>query len=111
MNNLEKALEFSNYQSSLKQKKDILRQKFNDQCIYAQNGGLFLLDFKWLAGIASIKESSQWIIDMNGNPIWVNDVQNFYKSSYETYIEALRQFGESYQELKSQRSIKSLVGL
>jgi hypothetical protein len=110
-NNLTTVLEFANYQSSLKQQKEILKQKFKDDCIYAHNGGLFLPDFAWLAGINNINEDSQWIIDINGNPIWVEDVKEFYRLSYQNYVNALDQFGTAYQALRTQRSVKSLVGL
>jgi hypothetical protein len=111
MDNITTVLEFANYQSSLKQQKEILKQKFKDDCIYAHNGGLFLPDFAWLAGVSIINEPSQWIIDINGNPIWVEDIKEFYRLAYANYAKALDQFGAAYRDLKTQRSVKSLVGL
>jgi hypothetical protein len=111
MEDLEKALEFANYQSTLKQQKDILKQKFKDDCIYAYNGGLFSPNIEWLSAIYNIKEENQWVIDINGNPIWIENIKEFHRLAYENFMSAIAKFGETHSDIKKQRSVKSLVGL
>ena len=111
MDDLAVSLAFANYQSTLTQQKNILRQKFQDDCILAQNGGLFLVTPEFIAGLQSLSLSSRYVIDMNENPIWIEDIQKFVAAATNCYKEAVHTYGNSYVKLKTQRSVKSLVGL
>jgi hypothetical protein len=111
MEDLEASLAFANYQSTLTQQKIILRQKFQDDCVLAQNGGLFLVTPEFIAGLQAISLPSRYVIDMNENPIWIEDVKKLISEAINCYKEAIHVYGNSYVKLKTQRSIKALVGL
>lgn len=111
MTNLEQALSFANYQFTLTQQRKVLKQKFDDACVFPWNGGLFRLSLEFLGGVNTIGNPSEWIVDVNGNPIWITDVSLFYTSAYKQYSKASAEYGEEYAKLKSQRSVKALVGL
>jgi hypothetical protein len=109
MDNLEQALEFANYQSTINQQRQLLKQRFQDACVLAYNGGLFQLD---LAFVAALKTSSfEYVLDMNGNPVKIINWEDFTNQADHTYQQATTEYGQAYQELKTKRSVKSLVGL
>jgi hypothetical protein len=108
---LEKALSFANYQTTLTQQKNIIKQRFDDACIFPWNGGLFQITLEFLGGIKAVENVAAWLIDMNGNPIWVPDIEFFYQSAHKQYTDAVNFYGTAYEELKKQRSVNKLVGL
>jgi hypothetical protein len=48
---------------------------------------------------------------MNQNPILVENVAEFYDRAYNVYYKALSDFGKSFNQLKSQRSVESILEL
>lgn len=52
-----------------------------------------------------------WALDMKGNPVVIADPQDLYNLAAETYKQALYEYGEEFQKLRSLRSVKLLVGL
>ena len=111
MEDLAVALAFANYQSTLTQQKNILRQKFQDDCVLAQDGGLFLITPEFITGLKTLQDNARYVIDMNSNPIWVEDVQKFVESATGRYKTAITAYGVEFTKLKTQRSVKALVGL
>jgi hypothetical protein len=100
-----------NYRSTLANQIKVLDQKFKDQCIVAQDGGLFLLTPEFLSAIENITEDSQWVLDMNQNPILIDNIADFYKRSYNVYYTALSDYGTKFNQLKSQRSVETILDL
>jgi len=109
MHNLESALAFANYQSTLTQQKKVIKQQFKDNCVLAYNGGLFFITPEFIAGMAF--GNADWVIDMNGNPIKIDVRKDFVDLATKTYNVAVCKYGEAYSQLKTQRSVKSLVGI
>ena len=100
-----------NYRNILVNQIRVLERKFRDQCIVAQDSGLFLITAEFLTSLNDIKEESQWVLDMNNNPILIQNIANFYDRAYNVYYTALADFGTSYNQLKSQRSVESILEL
>jgi hypothetical protein len=100
-----------NYRITLLQQKKIIEQQFKDQCIISENGGLFFITTDFLASINDIKETDQWVLDMNQTPIYIQNIANFYDRAYNVYYTALADFGKSFNQLKSQRSVESILEL
>jgi hypothetical protein len=111
MEDLASALAFANYQSTLTQQKNILRQKFQDDCILAQNGGLFLVTPEFIAGLQAIQTTTRYVLDMNSNPILIEDISQFMQDALHCYEVAIAAYGIEYSKIKTQRSVKALVGL
>lgn len=109
MENLEKALEFANYQSTLNKERNFLKQKFQDQTVLAYGGGLFKLTPEFIKSIESL--DTDWVLDLNGNPVKITDKTEFLEQARQTYINAITAYGEAYQLLRTKRNVKSLVGL
>jgi hypothetical protein len=100
-----------NYRSTLARQSDILKQKFEDQCVIAWNGGLFLVTPEFLAGLRIIEQPAEWVLDMNQTPIWIPQVEFFYKQAYNVYYTALSDYGTAFSQLKSQRSVETILDL
>ena len=98
-----------NYRTTFLQQRKIIEQQFKDQCIVSENGGLFLITPELLISIKNIKETDQWVLDMNQSPIYIQNIANFYDRAYNVYYTALADFGKSFNQLKSQRSVESLL--
>jgi hypothetical protein len=105
---LEAALSFAQYQTTLNQQRRLLKEQFETDTIVAHNGGLFKVTQEWLA---SIDKESNWILDMNRNPVMVADPNELYELARTAYQTALAKYGDAYQQLRRQRSVKSLTDL
>jgi hypothetical protein len=108
---MDKILEFADYQRTHANQRQIVWQKFQDQCVLVHNGSLFQVTAELLAVISSIKEPEQWILDMNSIPVWIEDIDSFYQQAYNIYYTALNDYGNTYNQLKNQRSVKTLMDL
>ncbi len=111
MQNLDEALAFSNYQATLSRQKTIIRQTFQDQCFLGHNVGLFFITPEFISGLDVLGPEPRYVIDSNQNPIWVEDLADLKKKSVDCYKLAVEQYGTEYSKLKTQRSVKTLVGL
>ena len=109
MEGLEQALSFANYQSTLTRQRKFIAQKFQEETVMAFNGGLFKITPELLAGIKVLE--SNWIIDSNGTPIKVDDLDGFIEQAKETYNTAIAEYGTEFSALRLKRNVKSLVDL
>lgn len=105
---LEKALSFAQYQSTLNQQRRLLREQFESDTILAYNGGLFKITQEWIGGFI---EDTEWCLDINGNPVQIENPSELLSIAKETYKSAISKYGAEYQELRRQRSVRSLVDL
>ena len=105
---LEQALSFANYQSTLNQQRRLLKEKFEIDTIVPYNGGLFKITQEWLGGF---DRTSTWILDMNGTPVVVADPDLLYETAKTAYRTAIESYGNEFQKLRTQRSVKRLTDL
>jgi hypothetical protein len=105
---LEAALSFAQYQTTLNQQRRLLKEQFETETVVAYNGGLFKVTQEWLA---SIDKESNWILDMNRNPVMIADPNELYDLARTAYQTALAKYGDAYQQLRRQRSVKTLTDL
>jgi hypothetical protein len=105
---LDDALSFANYQATLNQQRRRLKEKFDSDCIFVYNGGLFQITQTWLS---SFDSNAKWIIDMNGQPVEIVDAKVLYETAKEAFDRAIAEYGEAFQNLRRQRSVRTLAGL
>lgn len=108
LDTLEQALSFAQYQTTLNQQRRLLKEQFESDTILPYNGGLFKITQEWLGGLDL---ESNWFLDMNNNPVHVTDPAELQALAKETYRSAIDRYGNEYQVLRRQRSVRSLVGL
>lgn len=105
---LESALSFAQYQTTINQQRRLLKEKFESDTVIAHNGGLFKITQEWLG---SFDTTSNWFIDVNGNPTCIQDPATFLIEAQSIYQQALAKYGEEFAKLRTQRSVKSLTDL
>lgn len=109
MANLDEALAFANYQATLNRERQLINQRFQDNCVLAYNGGLFKISSELLGALKCTQYS--WMLDMNNNPIEIPDSDAFFNLANTQYTAAINEYGTAYKQLKTKRSVKNLVGL
>ncbi len=105
---IEDALSFAQYQSTLSQQKKYLKELFDTETTIAYNGGLFKVTVEWLGGFDL---NRKWHLDANGTPIKVENTQELFDTAKTAYDTAVEKYGEEYQKLRKQRSVRSLTDL
>lgn len=105
---LEQAMSFAQYQSTLTEQRILLKQKFEDACIVPFNGGLFKVTQEWLGGF---DHEASWFLDSNGIPIQISNSAELYSAAKSAYTQAIVEYGEAYQQLRKQRSVRALTEL
>lgn len=110
MQELEQALAFAEYQTTLNNQRALIRQRFQDDQLLAYNGGLFKITLEFIGGLEALGDSG-WAIDVNGNPISITNPEEFIIKARETWDRAVNTYGEAYEQLKKQRSVKALASL
>jgi hypothetical protein len=105
---LEQALSFAQYQTTLNQQKRLLKEKFESDTLFAYNGGLFRITPEFLNGYDT---ASAWVLDVNRQPIKIDNHQEFLDNARVTYRTAIATYGEEFQQLRRQRSVGALTDL
>ena len=108
---LQEVEKFSNLKTSLDVKKRNAFEKAQNKLNFAYNGGLFKADPQTIL-FAKLHDSSRDLIllDVNQNPICISDVVQFITKAESSYYEAMNEYHILHEELKSQRSVKKVMG-
>jgi hypothetical protein len=110
---LKKALEFANYQQTFSIQRRILKEKIEAKLTYGYNGGLFYIDRNLLTFVEILcnkgRVSNAVILDVNENPILIDDLEKFRDEIFSRYFEITYEYFESHQALKKSRSVEKLL--
>lgn len=110
---LKKALDFANFKQSFAIQRKLLKEKFHAAQIYGHNGGLFLVDMALLNYVTTLVEmgrtSGVILIDINDNPILIEDLEKFKDDILNKYFESTTEYYQKYQELKRSRTVEKLL--
>jgi hypothetical protein len=111
---LEKALEFSNFMTTLNNQRRIIREQFLENCVHYLNGGKFsvtreLINFCSL--IHTRGQTSIVLIDDNDAPVEVSDLEKFLDDITDIYFTNSYEYLNKYNEIKKNRTVKGLVNL
>ena len=114
MSNLIQLLAAADYQTTLRQQREILKSEFQDACVFAFNGGLFELTPEFLAGLETRAKHSAdiplWVLDRNQTAVLIADVSSFINEAVEQYNQAIEIFGKEWNGLRKQRTAKGIIG-
>ena len=112
---LQKALEFSNYRQTFAIQRKILKEKIDAKLTYGINGGIFKIDRTLISFVQMLidqeRTSGVPLIDDNGNPILIDDLVAFKEEILDRYFTATLEYFEQYQALKKSRSVEKLIDL
>jgi len=112
---LKSALAFSNYRQTLATQRRLLKEKLEARLTYGFNGGIFKIDQNLLTFvdffIKNGRTESIPLIDANGNPIMVHDLEKFKDEILDRYFSATNEYIDSFDKLKKSRTIEKLLDL
>lgn len=107
------ALEFANYQQTFSIQRKILKEKIESKLTYGHNGGLFYIDQTLLNFVEMLtakgRTSGVVILDINENPVLIDNLELFKDEIFARYFEATNEYFENYQNLKKSRSVEKLL--
>jgi|TARA_B100001063_G_C16321104_1_gene337554 hypothetical protein len=109
---LKKALDFSNFTSTLNAQKAILKNKCKDDSALYFSGGKFTVTmtlFSFVSSLVLHKIESTILVDDNNTPIQVDNVIEFFELVKNKYGTATNIYLNDYKKLTSKRSIEGLV--
>lgn len=110
---LEKALEFSNYMTTLNNQKRILKEKYQDDLIHFFNGCQFTVTKELITfcnTMLNLSQDSVVLIDDNGLPAQIDNINDFLEEILSKYTSASNDYFVEYSNLKKNRKVEKLVG-
>jgi hypothetical protein len=110
---LKQALDFANYQHTLSIQRQTLKEKIQAKLTYGYNGGLFYIDRTLLTFVDMLctknRLSGVILIDLNDNPIMIDDLESFKEEIFSRYFETTIEYYTLYQNIKKSRSVEKLL--
>jgi hypothetical protein len=109
---LEKALDISNFQRVLKTRQTQLKLLMENRMKLLYQGGIFDVDpdlITFTNILIGMGKNSFIFIDVNDNPIFIEDLKEFLSQAYKKYVDALEQYYASYQKLGEARKIRKVL--
>jgi len=109
---LEKALDFSNTMQTFNLNKNNLKVKTQNLLSYSTNGGTFNIDQSLIGFMHMIVSSGKKeviVMDKNDIPIKIENTEKFLEDISSLYFEAINEYYNDYQKLKSSRKIEKVL--
>lgn len=114
-NEFQKVLEFANYQQTFSIQRKALKEKISAKLTFGYNGGLFCIDQTLLSFVETLlskgRNSGVVLLDINENPILVDDLEAFRDECFGRYFEATNEYYQQCVNLKKSRSVEKLLEL
>lgn len=111
MTELDEILEKADYFDQLRHQRELLAVNFQDACIFVRAGGIFQLTPEFISGVSILAQSHSeiYVLDKNQNAILIKDPEEFINKAVETYHSAMTNYAVALNELKKQRSVRSII--
>lgn len=109
---LEKALDFSNTMQTFNLNKNNLKVKTQNLLNYSINGGTFNIDQSLIGFMHMIVTSGKKetiLLDKNDVPIKIDNTEKFLEDISSLYFEAINEYYNDYQKLRSSRKIEKVL--
>ncbi len=110
----EQATNQANYRAIFENQKEKLIEVFEGDLIYPHNGGYFILGAPLFFEIKLYLEENKTsvvLLDLNHNPIEIEDLKEFLMETRSKYTEALNKYKMGLARLKKSRMIPTLTKL
>jgi hypothetical protein len=111
---LEKALDFSNYMTTLNNQRKIVHERFLENCVHYINGGKFVVTRELINFCHTLMQNHQTsavLIDDNNTPVEIENLEKFLEDILDIYFTNSYEYLNKYNEIKRQRSVKGLIDL
>lgn len=109
-----KALEFSNLTTTLNTQKRILAEKYQEDLVLFHSGKKFTVTRELISFVGTLQSNEidqTVLLDDNGAPFLVENVNEFMKLLLTTYGTATNTYLEKYSELIKKRNVEGLVNV
>ena len=109
---LAKALDFSNTMQTFNLAKNNLKVKTQNLLSYSTNGGTFRVSQEligFMQFVVASGKSETIILDKNDIPIQITDTEKFLEDVSSLYFEAVNEYYNDYQKLRSSRKIEKVL--
>jgi hypothetical protein len=112
---LKQALDFANYRQTFAIQRKLLKEAVDASLTYGYGGGIFKIDRSLLSFVQLLIDQDRLtnvpLIDLNDNPILIDDLEKFKNEIFDRYFSATYKYLEAYNQLKKSRSVEKLVDL
>jgi hypothetical protein len=108
---LAKALEASNYRLTLNIQRENSKLKLKTHLTYSINGGIFKISQDFISFIFALSQGRQHavVLDINDNPIKIDDLSDFYEEILSIYQEGMNEYLAEFEKFKSLRTTTKLT--
>lgn len=109
---LKQALDYSNYMITLSNQKRILLEQYQNDLLYYFNGGQFSVQTQLVSfcqSLLSLKQTETVLIDDNGIPVEIENLEEFTKNIINVYFVASNKYLTEYTNLKKNRTVERIV--
>ena len=110
---LSEALAAANYRITLNTQKRNAFLKLQKNLTLSTNGGTFNVTQELISFVAALiygGRADAILVDVNGNPIEITDLQDFSEKIVDTYYECMNEYLVEIKGLNKLRTPKALVG-
>ena len=112
---LKSALDVANRMVTFNTQKELIRQEYNESCLYHENGHQFSINRELINFLTSLIQMGYTedvvVIDDFENPYMIPKVEDFRTSVFDIYTEKSNEYYHKYIELKKNRSVLTMIGL
>ena len=109
---IKKALEISNYLSTINNQKRIIKEQFIINTLYYFNGGQFTVNQTLISFVKTLLDHGQVdaiLIDDHTTPISIENLESFLTDILDVYFRASNKYLTDFNELKSKRTVEGLI--
>lgn len=110
---LEKALEFSNYMTTLNNQRRILKEVFYEDLVYFQNGCQFTVTKELITFVNMListgNDTDITLVDDNDIPTKIQDLNVFFENILDLYFKSSNKYLTEYDSLKKMRNVEKLI--
>ena len=112
MSNLEKAYDFINFRTTIVNQKHLLLAQVEERLTCYLNGGVFRAEPGFIAFIGDIIDAgyeSAPILDVNNNPILIEDLVEFKNTLLSSYTEVVYDYWQDWENIRVERDLKKIA--
>jgi hypothetical protein len=112
---LTKALDFAKFRETLSIQRKTLKEKIDARLTFGHNGGIFKIDQSLISFVETLisrgRVSEIPLVDVNENPVLINDLNAFQEELLDRYFTATLEYFQEYEKIKKSRTVERLLDL
>lgn len=109
---LKQAIDFSNFNITLQNQKQILKDRYQDELVFYSQGGKFTVTKELINFVSLLKQQNQKsaiITDDNGTPFEIKNLDKFLDDTMNVYFSASNKYHTEYTQLIKNRTVSGLL--